>query len=61
MITWGLLAAGLMFVRTPLEFYVLDLLVEVPLSRSAVAGSRLRRINSSLGAHCRPDIPCIQY
>ena len=29
MITWGLLAAGLMFVRTPLEFYVVRFLLGV--------------------------------
>jgi ACS family tartrate transporter-like MFS transporter len=29
MITWGLLASGLMFVRTPTQFYVLRFLLGV--------------------------------
>ena len=29
MITWGLLAAGMMFVRTPLQFYVMRFLLGV--------------------------------
>src|SRR5579862_2144908 len=29
MLTWGLLAAGMMFVRTPLQFYVMRLLLGI--------------------------------